>query len=390
MRRELLDYDLPEELIASRPPEERDGARLLLVDRGRPPGEVVHGAVRALDEHIPPGALIVVNDTRVLPARLLGRKRATGGQVELLLVRRLDGEGEAREMRETREMREMREASEAGGTGETSTNGPAAERWSALGRASKPLRPGAEITFGEDGALAAEVLRKGDDGLLEVRIWSPAGMPIAEAIEARGHVPLPPYLGRADEAADRARYQTVFARVPGAVAAPTAGLHLSERLIARLRERGAEMTAVTLHVGLGTFQPITAEDLDEHPMHAESYVVPPAAEAAIAAARDRGAPVVAVGTTAVRALESAADPARPGHVRASAGETRLLIQPGYRFRVVDALMTNFHLPRSTLLALVFAFAGRERMMAAYRAAIEARYRFYSYGDAMLIYGREQP
>ncbi len=355
MRRALLDFDLPEELIASRPPEERDGARLLLVDRGRPPGAVDHGAVRELDRHLPPGALLVVNDTRVLPARLLGRKQATGGQVELLLLRKLAAE-------------------ELG------------ERWAALGRASKPLRAGTEITFDEGGGLAARVIHKAEDGLLEVRVWSPAGIPVAEAIEARGHVPLPPYLGRADEAADRARYQTVFAREPGAVAAPTAGLHLSERLIERIRARGVEIASVTLHVGLGTFQPVTVEDLDEHPMHAETYVVPAAAEAAIAAARERGAPVFAVGTTVVRALESAADPARPGHVRASAGETRLLIQPGYRFRVVDALMTNFHLPQSTLLALVCAFAGHERALAAYRAAIAARYRFYSYGDAMLVYG----
>ncbi|HSN98851.1 MAG TPA: tRNA preQ1(34) S-adenosylmethionine ribosyltransferase-isomerase QueA [Candidatus Nanopelagicales bacterium] len=355
MRRELLDYQLPEELIASRPPEERDGARLLLVDRGRPPGEVTHAAVRDLHAHIPPGALVVVNDTRVVPARLFGRKRSSGGRVELLLVRRLS-----------------------------------AERWSALGRASKPIRPGVEIDLGEAGELAARVVGRGDDGMLEVLLWSPSGTPVDEAIDALGHVPLPPYMKREDDEADRERYQTIFARVPGAVAAPTAGLHLSERLIERLRARDVRIARVTLHVGLGTFQPVTADDLDQHPMHAETYAVEAEAEAEIAAARERGAPVVAVGTTVVRTLESAADPERPGHVRPSSGETRLLIQPGYRFRVVDALLTNFHLPQSTLLALVFAFAGRERTLAAYQAAIEARYRFYSYGDAMLIQGQEAP
>lgn len=362
MRRDLLDYHLPEELIASRPPEERDGARLLLVDRRRPAGEVVHAAVRELDQHIPPGALVVVNDTRVIPARLLGRKRSTGGQVELLLIRRLSAPA----------------AAEGG------------ERWATLGRASKPIRPGAEIDLGEDGVLAARVLGRDAGGLLEVLLWSPAGLDTAAAIEARGHVPLPPYLKRADEPVDRERYQTIFAREPGAVAAPTAGLHLSENLVERLRARGVQLAGVTLHVGLGTFQPVTADDLDDHPMHAEAYAISEDAAAAVAAARERGAPVVAVGTTVVRTLESAADPDRPGHVRASAGETRLLIQPGYRFRVVDALLTNFHLPQSTLLALVFAFAGRERTLAAYRAAIEARYRFYSYGDAMLITGQGEP
>jgi S-adenosylmethionine:tRNA ribosyltransferase-isomerase len=216
-----------------------------------------------------------------------------------------------------------------------------------------------------------------------------AGLGLAAAVEASGHVPLPPYVHRPDDAADRERYQTVFARVPGAVAAPTAGLHLSTALIDRIRARGVAVATVTLHVGLGTFQPVSAEDLDDHPMHAEAFVVPAEAAAAVAAARDRGAPVVAVGTTVVRALESAADPARPGGVLALSGETRLLIQPGYRFRVVDQLLTNFHLPQSTLLALVAAFAGRERVLSAYRAAVGARYRFYSYGDAMLIRSRSE-
>jgi S-adenosylmethionine:tRNA ribosyltransferase-isomerase len=366
VRRALLDYDLPPELIAAHPPAERDGARMLLVDCAR----LDHSAVRDLDRFVAPGTLVVVNDTRVIPARLLGRKVGTGGRVEVLLVRRL---------------------------GAATVDGLPAERWRALGRSSKPLRPGARIEVDAASsqqqpmaALCIEIGdRVGDDGMLEVTLFSPSGGAVDAALEACGHVPLPPYVHRPDEAADRERYQTVFARVPGAVAAPTAGLHLSPALIERLRARGVEMAQVTLHVGLGTFQPVTADDLDDHPMHSEVFSVSPEAAHAIARARERGAPVLAIGTTVVRALESAADPERPGLVRAMEGETRLLIQPGYRFRVVDQLLTNFHLPQSTLLALVSAFAGRERVLSAYRAAIDARYRFFSYGDAMLILFRAE-
>ncbi|WP_437551116.1 tRNA preQ1(34) S-adenosylmethionine ribosyltransferase-isomerase QueA [Sorangium sp. So ce367] len=374
MRCELLDYELPEALIASRPPEERDGARLLLVDRGRRAGEVEHAAIRDLDRYIERGALVIVNDTKVVPARLFGRKRGTGGQVELFLLHRVDGAPAGVE--------------DLGGGPQESA--PRSERWRAMGRASKPIRPGSVLDIERDGALVAEVLERAEDGVLTVQLSSPAGLSIAAAIDAYGHVPLPPYLGRGDDASDRERYQTIFARVPGAVAAPTAGLHLSPGLVERLRANGVEIASVTLHVGLGTFQPVTVDDLDLHPMHAEVYSIPDATAGAIAGARERGAPVIAIGTTVVRALESAADPARAGLVRAQSGETRLLIQPGYRFRVVDALLTNFHLPRSTLLALVFAFAGRERTLLAYRAAIDAGYRFYSYGDAMLIRGVDAP
>lgn len=348
VRTDLLDYELPEELIATRPPEARDGARLCVVDCDRAAGDVDHAWVRELDARIPAGALVVVNDTRVVPARLFGVKRGTGGKVELLLVRRAGG-----------------------------------DRWTAMGRASKSLKAGAIIDIGAD-LMATIEGRDEETGLVRVALSSPTGRDVAEAIEAVGHVPLPPYMHRDDDAADRDRYQTVFARSPGAVAAPTAGLHLSEALLGRFRERGIQVASVTLHVGLGTFQPVTAEDLDQHRMHEEAFSIPPETVAAIEGARGRGAPVVAVGTTVVRALESAADPARDGLVLERAGDTRLLIQPGYRFRVVDALVTNFHLPRSTLLALVFAFGGRDRVLAAYNAAIEARYRFYSYGDAMLI------
>jgi S-adenosylmethionine:tRNA ribosyltransferase-isomerase len=369
VRCELLDYELPEGLIASRPPEERDGARLMLVDRGRAPGDVGHAEVRHLDSHLERGSLLVVNDTRVVPARLLGKKRGTGGQVELLLLRKLGDAGASAQPSDA-----PRE------------DGARPERWRAMGRASKPLRAGTMLDLDGDGGLVAQVIERADDGLLEVLLSPPAGLSVAAAIEAHGHVPLPPYLGRSDEAADRERYQTIFARVPGAVAAPTAGLHLSRGLVERLGARGVEIASVTLHVGLGTFQPVAVPDLDQHPMHAEAYSVSEETAAAVSRARERGAPVVALGTTVVRALETAADPACDGVVRAQSGETRLLIQPGYRFRVVDAMLTNFHLPRSTLLALVFAFAGVERARLAYRAALDVGYRFYSYGDAMLIHG----
>lgn len=349
MRTSELDFHLPPELVASRPPEERDGGRLLVVD-----GDVLEDA-RILDlaERIPAGALLVVNDTRVLRARLLGNKEGTGGRVEIFLL-------------------------EPQGAGEEGR-----ARWRALGRSSKPLRPGARILV-DGGALTVTVVGRGEGATLEVDLSTIDGGDVDAAVEAAGHVPLPPYVDRADDAVDAERYQTVFARRPGAVAAPTAGLHLSERLLERLRARGVETASCTLHVGLGTFQPVAVDDLDDHPMHSERYEVSAALAEAVAAARARNAPVVAVGTTAVRSLESAADPAHDGLVRVSAGETRLLIQPGHRFRVVDALLTNFHLPKSTLLALVWAFGGRAAVQAAYAHAIAHRYRFFSYGDAMFL------
>lgn len=352
-----LDFELPADLIADRPLTARDGARLLVVGSAG----LAHRAIRDLPLLLPRGALLVVNDTRVLPARLLGHKRGSGGRVELLLLRRL-------------------------------ADGPGA-RWSALGRASKPLREGTVLVFGEPADAAgieATVTRTaGEGGVLEVAL-TPRGLPLDEALERLGHVPLPPYIRRSDEPDDRERYQTVFAREKGAVAAPTAGLHLSHDLLGRLADAGIERAFVTLHVGLGTFQPPTALDLDDHVMHAEWFAVPQATADAVASARARGAPVVAVGTTVVRALESAADDAVPGRVVATSGETRLCVQPGFAFRVVDRLVTNFHLPRSTLLALVTAFGGTSAVLGAYREAVARRYRFYSYGDAMLLEARVPP
>jgi S-adenosylmethionine:tRNA ribosyltransferase-isomerase len=227
--------------------------------------------------------------------------------------------------------------------------------------------------------------RSDDDGLLEVALWTTGGEPIDGALRDCGSVPLPPYIKRDAAPHDAERYQTVYARHDGAVAAPTAGLHLTDAILGQLAARGCDVASVTLHVGLGTFRPVTAEDLDSHPMHSERYVVPQSTANAVADARRRGGPVIAVGTTTARALESAADPHHAGHVVASSGETRLLVQPGYRWHVVDGLLTNFHLPRSTLLALVCALAGTDRVLDAYRLAVRERYRFFSYGDAMLLW-----
>ena len=339
MRTDDLDFELPAELIATEPPAERDGGRLLVLDPGAPHAE--HAAVRDLAARIPAGALLVVNDTKVIPARLAGVK-PSGGRVEFLLVRALDASH---------------------------------RRWEALGRASKPIRDGVVVRIG-DGLDVRVLQRLGS--MLEVELL--ADEPDV-AIEEHGGVPLPPYMRRAPRPSDRERYQTVYAARPVAVAAPTAGLHLTTDLLDALAARGVTRTAVTLHVGPGTFAPVTVDDLDAHPMHPEWYEVTPEAAAAVGEAKRDGRPVVAVGTTVVRTLESWA---RSGSER---GETRMLIQPGYEFAVVDGLVTNFHLPRSTLLALVMALGGVDRVRDAYRAAVADRYRFFSYGDAMLLLPR---
>ncbi|RYE87695.1 MAG: tRNA preQ1(34) S-adenosylmethionine ribosyltransferase-isomerase QueA, partial [Myxococcales bacterium] len=260
------------------------------------------------------------------------------------------------------------------------------ERWSCLGRSSKALRPGSRLVLGE-GAIVATVEGPEGEGVLAAVLATTTGEPLPAVLARVGHMPLPPYVERADDESDRTRYQTVFAQRDGAAAAPTAGLHLSAALLERLRERGVEVATVTLHVGLGTFRPVKTDDLDEHPMHEEWYEVPAETVAAVAAARGRGKPVVAIGTTVVRTLEAAAG---GGELVAGAGVTKLLIQPGYTFRVVDSIFTNFHLPKSTLLALVGAFGGLDRVLGAYRHAVAAGYRFFSYGDAMLVSARVDP
>jgi S-adenosylmethionine:tRNA ribosyltransferase-isomerase len=382
LRVDALQYDLPPERIAQRPAEDREGARLMHLPRrlrvgegggdGAAAGPIEHRRVADLPDLLRPGALVVLNDTRVFPARLLGRKRDSGGRVEVFLLRRVG----------TRTI-EVAPGESRG-----------AEIWRALGKASKSLRFGSDVDVAARGARGAErpaslvvrlLGRAEEDGLLEVALWTPDGGPPGPAIEACGHVPLPPYIKREDSTADADRYQTVYARHEGAVAAPTAGLHLTRGLLDRIAARGCEVATLTLHVGLGTFQPVQVQDLDDHPMHSERYVVSADAADAVARARARGAPVIAVGTTTARALESAADPDRPGRLRATSDETRLLIQPGYAWRVVDGLLTNFHLPGSTLLALVCAFAGADRILPAYRLAVSEGYRFFSYGDAMLLW-----
>jgi S-adenosylmethionine:tRNA ribosyltransferase-isomerase len=339
------DYELPAGRIAQQPAAERDRSRLLALDRVT--GACTHHRFDALGELLSPGDLLVGNDTAVVPARLIGRKES-GGRVEVLL------------------------ADFAGGT-----RRGAAFRCRCLVKASKPVRAGQRFLF--DGGLSGVVVAAGT-GSHEVEFTAAEEI---EAVLARvGHVPLPPYIRREDAPADRAGYQTVYARVPGAAAAPTAGLHFTARLLADLRARGIGWTTLTLHVGHGTFAPVRSRDIRGHRMHAERFELPTHAAEAVNRARAAGKRAVAVGTTAVRALESAAG--EDGRVAPAAGTCDLFIIPGYRFKAVDGLITNFHLPRSTLLMLVCAFAGREPVLAAYREAVRSGYRFFSYGDAMII------
>jgi len=346
------DFDLPEALIAQAPLAERDASRLLVLDRAT--GAVAHRRFAEWPRLLGHGDLVVLNDTRVIPARLLGRKQGSGGRVELLLVRP-DADVDA--------------SGALSGSAE-------ALRWICLGQASKSLRPGTVVELEGGRATVLEALGEGE---LRVRFEAPGS--VGALLERSGRVPLPPYVDREPTPEDRTRYQTVYARADGSVAAPTAGLHLTARTFAELEALGVERRFVTLDVGPGTFLPVRSEDESSHRMHAERYHVSDETAAAVNRARAEGRRIVAVGTTVVRTLESAAG---YGQVRPGAGSSRLFIRPPYTFQVVDALLTNFHLPRSTLLMLVSAFAGRERVLAAYRAAVEERYRFFSYGDAMFI------
>jgi S-adenosylmethionine:tRNA ribosyltransferase-isomerase len=337
VRTDDFDYELPADRVA-RVPVERGSARLLALDA---PPERRHGSVCELPSRLRRGDLLVVNDTRVVPARLEGRL-PSGGRVELLL---LDGADPIRRR--------------------------------ALARPAKKLRTGVELRLAGDATARVEA--RGDGGLCELRFSAPVDGLLAR----HGEVPLPPYLGRPATADDREWYQTVYARAPGAVAAPTAGLHLTRELLAELAAAGIERADLTLHVGPGTFKPVTAERVEDHRLDAERYILTAETCRAVERARARGGRVVAVGTTVTRCLEAAALRGGGGSPVAGSGETDLYIVPGYRFQVVDVLLTNFHLPRSTLLMLVAAFAGTARVLAAYREAIERGYRFYSYGDAML-------
>jgi S-adenosylmethionine:tRNA ribosyltransferase-isomerase len=335
------DFDLPEALIAQRPAARRDEARMLVL--GRESGAVEDRLFYELPGLLRPEDVVVLNDTRVFPARLVGRREPGGGRAELFLV------------------------------------APAGEgTWLALAKPGRRLRAGARVRF--EAGLEAEVLEAHDDGTRRVRFVCEG--PLDEALERAGRMPLPPYIRRAAGDEDRERYQTVYARHRGAVAAPTAGLHFTPEVLGRIRAQGTAVAAVTLHVGYGTFEPVRAADLRRHAVAAEAVEVTAEAAGAVNAARRRGGRVLAVGTTTTRALETAADEA--GVVHPYRGATALTVTPGYRFRAVDALLTNFHLPRSSLLVLVSAFAGRARVLAAYGHAVAAGYRFYSYGDCMLI------
>jgi len=343
MRVDAFDFDLPRALIADRPVTPRDAARLLEV------GETLRdGMVRDLPGRLRPGDILVFNDTRVIPARLAG-KRGTAN-VEATLHKRV-----------------------------------AEDRWRAFARPARKLRPGDAIEFAP--GFSAEVLAKGEAGEVELR-FDRSGPALMEALQRWGRVPLPPYIKRPADERDQVDYQTVFAREDGAVAAPTAGLHFTPELLAALDARGVLRTTVTLHVGAGTFLPVKVEDTRDHVMHAEIGEIGAAAAEAINRTRAAGGRVVAVGTTSLRLLETVADDS--GRLSPFSGETTLFVTPGYRFKIVDLLLTNFHLPRSTLFMLVSAFAGLERMQAAYAHAKEKAYRFYSYGDCCLLHRERTP
>jgi S-adenosylmethionine:tRNA ribosyltransferase-isomerase len=354
-----FDFELPPELIAQEPPLERSGARLLHLARDT--GAIAHSAVSVLPTLLHPGDLLVVNNTRVFPARLLGHRVPSGGSVECVLLTRV-GIGEVSET--------------------TPTPGPG-QLWEALVHPGQKLKPGARVMF--DGLLHGEILERRAYGRRLVRLWTEDGSSVDAVVDAIGHVPLPPYIKRADSPADRDRYQTIFARPRGSVAAPTAGLHFTEPLVRALRDRQIEIAEITLHVGYGTFQPIRVDVVEEHRLEPEHFDISEHAAAAINRALDEGRRVVAVGTTTTRTLEAAAlAKGNDGRIRAGAGATDLFIYPGFTFRVVGGLLTNFHLPKSSLLMLVSALAGQARVLAAYREAVARGYRFYSYGDAMLI------
>jgi S-adenosylmethionine:tRNA ribosyltransferase-isomerase len=341
-----FDFDLPSNLIAQEPPPERGGSRLLFLARGT--GETTDTSIAALPKFLDPGDVLVINDTRVFPARLVGMRVPSGGGVECLLVRRIDD-----------------------------------DRWEALVHPGQKLKPGAKVVFPGAQTLHGEILDRRFHGRRVIRLWADDGAPVDPIVDAIGHIPLPPYIKRVDSDEDRDRYQTIFARSRGSIAAPTAGLHFTPALVEQCVQRGVHVAAITLHVGYGTFQPVRTERVEDHHVEPERYDIGPAAAATIGDAIRDGRRVVAVGTTTTRALETVAHD-NNGRIVAGSGEAHLFVYPGFHFRTVSGLLTNFHLPRSSLLMLVCAFAGRERVLAAYRHATGAGYRFYSYGDAMLI------
>ena len=340
MKRQDFYFELPEELIAQDPLEDRSASKLLVLDKET--GEVFHRSFKEIADHLEPGDCLVLNDTKVIPARLIGTKEDTGGKIEVLLLKR--GEGNV---------------------------------WETLVKPGRKARPGTRIRFGE-GLLTGEIIDIVDEGNRRIR-FEYEGI-FEEILDRLGQMPLPPYITHQLE--DKNRYQTVYAKHTGSAAAPTAGLHFTPKLLEQIEKKGVDIAKVTLHVGLGTFRPVKTENILEHHMHSEFYQIDEAAAEKINRAKDKGNRVICVGTTSCRTVESAAD--EKGRLRACSGWTEIFIYPGYRFRILDGLITNFHLPESTLIMLVSALAGREQTLAAYEAAIQERYRFFSFGDAMLV------
>ncbi|WP_313049620.1 tRNA preQ1(34) S-adenosylmethionine ribosyltransferase-isomerase QueA [Atlantibacter subterraneus] len=343
MRVADFSFELPESLIAHYPLPGRSSCRLLSLDG--PSGALTHGTFTDLLEKLNPGDLLVFNNTRVIPARMFGRK-ASGGKIEVLVERMLDD-----------------------------------KRVLAHVRASKAPKPGAELLLGEDESVKATMTAR-HDALFEIEFNDARA--VLDILNDIGHMPLPPYIDRPDEESDRELYQTVYSARPGAVAAPTAGLHFDEPLLEKLRQKGVEMAFVTLHVGAGTFQPVRVDSIEDHIMHSEYAEVPQDVVDAVLACKARGNRVIAVGTTSVRSLESAAQAAKNDLIEPFFDDTQIFIYPGYQYKVIDAVVTNFHLPESTLIMLVSAFAGYRHTMNAYQQAVNAQYRFFSYGDAMFI------
>ena len=341
MKLSLFDYDLPEELIAQYPPPNRDESRLMVLDRTS--RSIIHSQFRFIGEFLSPNDLLVLNDTKVIPARLVGKKRGTGAKIEIFLV--------AERERDV---------------------------WETLIKPGKRVKNGTIVEFG-GGILKVQILTKLETGTYIVRLEYQGRL--FKILSQVGQTPLPPYIKRQPEQIDKIRYQNVYAAKDGAVAAPTAGLHFTKELLGALQQKGIGVVKLTLHVGLGTFQPVKIEEVEAHKMHAEYFEISPEASEQINLCKQTGGRIVAVGTTSVRTLETVAD---NGKVVPKSGFTDLFIYPGYQFKIVDVLITNFHLPKSTLLMLVSTFASREFVLEAYQEAIKQRYRFYSYGDAMLI------
>ena len=374
MRVDDFDFDLPADRIAQHPPSVRGTSRLMVL--ARETGETTTTTVADLPSWLRAGDVLVLNDTRVFPARLLGRRLPGGGRLECLLVERLGAQGSGLTAQGPRP------SEQADG-----------DMWEALVHPGPRVKVGSTFVIDTDGsresgvgshggAIHGEIVGRGSHGTRTVRLRAEGYADVDSAIEALGHMPLPPYIKRPDATDDRERYQTVFGSRRGSVAAPTAGLHFTPELLAQLRTAGVQVVTITLHVGYGTFKPVRVDDIEDHVVDPERYAVSVETAEAINRAKAEGRRVVVVGTTSTRALESAVD--ADGRVQAGAATTSLCIRPGHQFRVVDALMTNFHVPRSSLLFLVCAFAGREHVLAAYARAIAEEFRFYSYGDAMLI------